>query len=147
MQGQNQSAPAQVAPIHTAGQILKLAPHPACTVRGIYYSLMLRTVGRNKPVHGRFRHNPDNSVGLSLPETPAGGGLIPAYELLINNKAVSSLIRDSQTQEIGSVVQTSSQEGMIDLDRSLADLVHRGEVTVEHAYEHAIDPKNFEHYL
>ena len=75
------------------------------------------------------------------------GGLIPAYELLINNNAVANLIREAQTHEISSIIQTSSQEGMIDMDRMLADLVHRGEVTVEHAYEHAIDPKTFEHYL
>lgn len=75
------------------------------------------------------------------------GGLIPAYELLINNNAVSTLIRDARTHEISAVIQTSSQEGMIDLDRSLAELVKRGEVTVEHAYEHAMDPKTFEHYL
>ncbi len=75
------------------------------------------------------------------------GGLIPAYELLINNNAVSTLIRDSRTHEIASVIQISSQEGMIDMDRSLADLVRRGEVTVEHAYEHAMDPKTFERYL
>ena len=75
------------------------------------------------------------------------GGLIPAYELLINNNAVSTLIRDARTHEISAVIQTSSQDGMIDMDRSLADLVHRGEVTVEHAYEHAMDPKTFERYL
>ena len=75
------------------------------------------------------------------------GGLIPAYELLINNNAISTLIRDARTHEIGSVIQTSSQEGMIDMDRSLAELVHRGEVTVERAYEHAMDPKSFERYL
>lgn len=75
------------------------------------------------------------------------GGLIPAYELLINNNAISTLIRDSLTHEIDTVIQTSSQEGMIDMDRSLADLVKRGEVTVEHAYEHAIDAKTFERYL
>ena len=75
------------------------------------------------------------------------GGLIPAYELLINNNAVSTLIRDSLTHEIDTVIQTSSQEGMIDMDRSLAELVKRGEVTVEHAYEHALDAKNFERYL
>ncbi len=75
------------------------------------------------------------------------GGLIPAYELLINNNAVSTLIRDGLTHEIGTVIQTSSQEGMIDMDRSLAELVRRGEVTVEHAYEHAMDQKNFERYL
>jgi len=75
------------------------------------------------------------------------GGLIPAYELLINNNAISTLIRDARTHEISAVIQTSSQEGMIDMDRCLAELVHKGEVTVEHAYEHAMDPKTFERYL
>ena len=75
------------------------------------------------------------------------GGLVPAYELLINNNAVGTLIRDARTHEISTVIQTSSQEGMIDMDRSLADLVRRGEVTVEHAYEYSMDPKTFEHYL
>lgn len=75
------------------------------------------------------------------------GGLIPAYELLINNNAVSTLIRDGRTHEIAAVIQTSSQEGMIDMDRHLADLVRKGEVTVEHAYEHSMDPKTFERYL
>lgn len=75
------------------------------------------------------------------------GGLIPAYELLINNNAISTLIRDARTHEISAVIQTSSQEGMIDMDRSLAELVHKGEVTVEHAYEHSMDPKTFERYL
>lgn len=75
------------------------------------------------------------------------GGLVPAYELLINNNAVSTLIRDARTHEISTVIQTSSQEGMIDMDRCLAELVRKGEVTVEHAYEYAMDPKTFERYL
>lgn len=75
------------------------------------------------------------------------GGLIPAYELLINNSAIANLIREGRTHEISTVVQTSSQEGMIDMDRSLAELVRRGEVTVEDAYERASDQKTFERYL
>jgi twitching motility protein PilT len=75
------------------------------------------------------------------------GGLIPAYELLINNSAIANLIREGRTHEITTVVQTSSQDGMIDMDRSLAELVRRGEVTIEHAYERALDPKTFERYL
>lgn len=75
------------------------------------------------------------------------GGLIPAYELLINNNAISTLIRDARTHEVSSVIQTSSQEGMIDMDRSLAELVRKGEVTLEHAYEHSVDRKTFERYL
>jgi twitching motility protein PilT len=75
------------------------------------------------------------------------GGQIPAYELLINNSAIANLIREGRTHEISTVIQTSSQEGMIDMDRSLAELVRRGEVTIEHAYERAVDPKTFERYL
>lgn len=75
------------------------------------------------------------------------GGLVPAYELLINNNAVANLIREGRTHEISTVIQTSSQEGMIDMDRSLAELVRRGEITVEDAYERAFDQKTFERYL
>jgi len=41
---------------------------------------MLRTAGRNKPVHGRFRlaEIPDKA-GLASPQTPTGVGLIPAF--------------------------------------------------------------------
>jgi twitching motility protein PilT len=72
------------------------------------------------------------------------GGLIPAYELLINNNAVSNLIRKKRTHEISSVIETSSELGMIDMNRSLADLVHRGEITIENAYQHSHNPKNLE---
>jgi twitching motility protein PilT len=61
------------------------------------------------------------------------GGLIPAYELLINDNAVSNLIREGRTHEINAVIETSSESGMIDLNRMLADLVRKGEITVENA--------------
>lgn len=69
------------------------------------------------------------------------GGLIPAYELLINNNAVANLIRENRIHEISSVIETSSQEGMIDMNRCLADLVSRGEITTESAYTYATDGK------
>ncbi len=75
------------------------------------------------------------------------GGLVPAYELLINNSAIANLIREGRTHEITTVIQTSSQDGMVDMDRSLAELVRKGEVTIEHAYERAVDRKTFERYL
>lgn len=72
------------------------------------------------------------------------GGLIPAYELLINNNAVANLIRDKRTHEVNSVIETSSAEGMIDLNRSLATLVQNGEITVENAYQFSTNPKTLE---
>jgi twitching motility protein PilT len=75
------------------------------------------------------------------------GGLIPAYELLINNNAVSNLIRENRIHEISSVIETSSQEGMIDLNRCLAELVAKGEITVESAYQFATDSKILERMM
>jgi len=69
------------------------------------------------------------------------GGLIPAYEILINNNAVANLIRENRIHEIGSVIETSSQEGMVDMNRCLAELVSRGEITVENAYMYSNDAK------
>ncbi|PIR82631.1 type IV pili twitching motility protein PilT, partial [Candidatus Kaiserbacteria bacterium CG10_big_fil_rev_8_21_14_0_10_59_10] len=68
------------------------------------------------------------------------GGLIPAYELLINSRAVANLIRERRTHEINTVIETGSTEGMIDMNRSLAELVARGEITVESAYQYSLNP-------
>ena len=68
------------------------------------------------------------------------GGLIPTYELLINNKAIANLIREKRTHEIPTVIETGSTEGMIDMNRSLAELVARGEITVESAYQYSLNP-------
>ena len=75
------------------------------------------------------------------------GGLVPAFELLIANNAVSNLIREKRTHEINTVIETSLQEGMIDLNRSLAELVRKGEISIESAYQHSANPKILEKYL
>jgi twitching motility protein PilT len=75
------------------------------------------------------------------------GGLIPAYELLITNSAVSNLIRERRVHEINTVIETSSQEGMVDMNRSLAELVRAGEITVENAYLNSLNPKTLERMI
>jgi twitching motility protein PilT len=80
-----------------------------------------------------------------IPRT--NGGLVPAYELLINNKAVANLIRENRTHEIDLVIETSSEQGMIDMNHSLMDLVRRGEITVDDARYHAFNKKSFDALL
>ena len=75
------------------------------------------------------------------------GGLIPAYELLINNSAVANLIREKRIHEINTVIETSSGDGMIDMNRSLAELVRRGEISVESAYLNSFNPKTLERMM
>ena len=68
------------------------------------------------------------------------GGLIPAYELMINNKATANLIREGRTHEINTVIETGQEHGMIDMNNSLVDLVHQGHISVEEAYRHSLNP-------
>ncbi len=75
------------------------------------------------------------------------GGLVPAYELLINNKAVANMIREQRTHEINSIIETSSEDGMISMNASLLRLVRSGEITIEHAMQTSIDPKDLERML
>jgi twitching motility protein PilT len=75
------------------------------------------------------------------------GGRVPAYELLINNNAVANLIREKRTHEIDMVIETGFEQGMIDMNRSLIDLVRQGEITVENAYAYSLNPKNLERSL
>lgn len=75
------------------------------------------------------------------------GGLIPAYELLINNNAVANLIREKRTHEIDTVIETGMEEGMIDMNRSLADLVRQGEISAENAMLYAFSPKALERLI
>jgi twitching motility protein PilT len=75
------------------------------------------------------------------------GGLIPAYELLISNAAVSNLIREKRVHEINTVIETGLEHGMIDMNRCLADLVRRGEITAENAYLYSPNPKVLERLI
>lgn len=75
------------------------------------------------------------------------GGRIPAFELLINNNAVANLIREKRTHEINTVIETSSEQGMIDMNRYLVELVSRGEISLESAYQYSFNPKALERML
>jgi twitching motility protein PilT len=75
------------------------------------------------------------------------GGLVPAYELLINNSAVGNLIRERRTHEIQTVIETGLEHGMIDMNRSLVELVQRGEITVENAFSYSTNPKGLERLM
>lgn len=61
------------------------------------------------------------------------GGVINAVELMIANSAIRNLIREGKTHQIDMVIETSSEEGMITLNRSLAGLVNEGMISLEHA--------------
>lgn len=75
------------------------------------------------------------------------GGQVPAYELLINNKAVANLIREGRTHELASYIETGAEAGMISMNKTLAELVRRGEITPADALQFASDPRSLERLI
>ncbi len=68
------------------------------------------------------------------------GGLVPAVEVLIANSAVRNLIRENKIHEIDLVIETSQEKGMVSLNRSLIDLVRRGEISMDNAFLYSNNP-------
>jgi twitching motility protein PilT len=68
------------------------------------------------------------------------GGMLPACEVLFNTPATANLIRENKIHEIPLVIETSAERGMISLNRSLADLVKRREITLEKALNYSLSP-------
>lgn len=80
-----------------------------------------------------------------IPRT--SGGLVPAYELLLSDHAVANLIREGRTHEIQTVIETGGEEGMIDMNRVLAQLVNEGEISAENAYRFTTNAKTLDRLL
>ncbi|MEI8143187.1 MAG: type IV pilus twitching motility protein PilT [Candidatus Berkelbacteria bacterium] len=71
------------------------------------------------------------------------GGRVLAAEIMMANTAVKSLIREGKNFQIPNIIQTSAAEGMISLDKVLAEYVSRGDITLEDALNYSLDPKAF----
>jgi twitching motility protein PilT len=77
-----------------------------------------------------------------------GGGRVLAYELLIPNTAIRSLIRENKLQQIYSIMQSGQAEtGMQTMNQSLASLYRSGLITLEDAFRYSPDVKELERML
>lgn len=68
------------------------------------------------------------------------GGRVPACEIMFMNSAIRNLIRERKIYQIDLVIETSLQEGMMTLNRSLAELVKRKEISLENAELASLNP-------
>ena len=102
-----------------------------------------------------FPSNQQNQIRVQLASVLLGifsqrlvprisGGRIPAYELLISNSAVRTLIREGRAHEIDTVIETNYEIGMVSLNRSLAALIRDGEITMKDAVNYSLNPKSLE---
>ncbi len=71
-----------------------------------------------------------------------GGGRVAAREILLVNRAVSSLIREGKTVQINNIIQTQKKLGMETLNDALLNLVKSKTVEAEEAYVKSAEKKD-----
>lgn len=72
-------------------------------------------------------------IAQRLLPTVDGRGRTAAFEILINNPAVSNLIRSEKTHQLRSVLQTSRSSGMQTMEMSLRELIQNQVISAESA--------------
>jgi len=117
-----------ISTLHTSGavntidRIIDVFPPEQQQQIRVQLSMVLRTVVSQKLLPGK------------------DGRLIPAFEILHTNNAVQTLIREGKTHQINTLIQTSSNEGMITMDSSMLKLYKEGHITSKTIIDHASDP-------
>ena len=62
-----------------------------------------------------------------------GGGLVPAFEIMIVNSAIRNMIRESKVHQIDTVIHSGGGEGMVTMDASLFKLYKDGLISADSA--------------
>jgi twitching motility protein PilT len=79
--------------------------------------------------------------------TADGRSRCVACEVLIPTAAIRHLIREGNTHQIQSAIQTGAVHDMQTMDAALADLVRRGRITKSLALNRCSSPETFERLL
>jgi len=75
-----------------------------------------------------------------------GTGVVPAYEVLKVNPAISNLIRKGNVDQVLLFISTGAAEGMIPFDTSLMHLWRTGLIGFEEAFMRCVNKQEFEKY-
>lgn len=68
-------------------------------------------------------------------------GRVVAYEVMLGTTAIKTAIREGKTHQIESILETSQETGMATLEKSLSELVKKGEVTMDEAQSWSLRPE------
>jgi len=64
------------------------------------------------------------------------GGMVPACEIMLSNNAIRNTIREGRIHQLYGQIQVFHKEGMQTLNQALTDLIGKGLITEEQAYNY-----------
>ena len=76
-----------------------------------------------------------------------GGGRIAGTEILLGTDAITNLIRENKSHQMGSMMQAGAAMGMHTLNMDLMRLVQQGYIDKQTAFQYTNDRRDLEQYL
>jgi twitching motility protein PilT len=76
-----------------------------------------------------------------------GGGRVAIAEIMFSTPAVKNIIREGKTHQLDAVLQTSSEQGMITMDKALVEAVKSGIITSDEGRNFCIDADEYNRLL
>jgi len=70
------------------------------------------------------------------------GGRIPATEVMFVNTAIKNVIRENKIHQLDLIIETSSEDGMITINKSLSELVRHGIISMDNAKFYSTNVNN-----
>ena len=76
--------------------------------------------------------------------TTVTGGMTPAMEIMINTPTVRKLIEENRLDKLGAAIETGNDDGMLNFNQALFNLVKQGKVSEHEALSKASNPQALE---
>lgn len=76
-----------------------------------------------------------------------GGGVVPAFEIMIVNPAIRSQIREGKTYQILNTISSNRSSGMQTMDDSIYELYKTNKITKESAILYASNPEQMQNKI
>jgi twitching motility protein PilT len=76
--------------------------------------------------------------------TTVTGSVTPALEIMINTPIVKKLIEENRLDKLQSAIETGTEDGMINFNQALFQLVKSGKVSEQEALSKATNPQALE---
>ena len=107
---------------------------------------IVNTFPADKQAHVRTMLSTSLRGVVSQQLVPRSGkpGLLAALEVLVNTPAVANVIRQGKLDQLENAMVSGRKDGMITMDTSLREMLDKGMITGQVAYQAAIEKRNFE---
>ena len=121
------------------GHLVFSTLHSLGTVNSVNRVIDIFPVANQQQIRVQLATVLEGVISQQLIPTADGSGQVAAYEVLLSNPAIRSLIRDSKIHQIETYLQSSKKNGMKAMDDAIYELYLFGKITKEQALSFSMD--------